>query len=122
MLRTRGLVVYKLIANTRTGTTRFDLERYDVYERTLAYVWISGGLFNKVVVRQGYAWPEEYPPNTKESHALARAEKSARLRHSAEGGSAWLDTVLHAVRLDSRRAHERASWYLLISSRECQLY
>ena len=56
----------------------FDVERKDQYGRTLAYIWIGGKLFNKTLVRRGFATVSTYPPNTAHLSAFETAEDSAR--------------------------------------------
>lgn len=56
----------------------FDVERYDRYDRTLAYVWLKGRLFNRALVRRGFATVLTYPPNDKYAPQLERAEDRAR--------------------------------------------
>ena len=56
---------------------QLDVEEYDVYDRTLAYVWISNDvdinskkdvekyMLNAIMVSSGHAVAKRYPPNTK---------------------------------------------------------
>jgi micrococcal nuclease len=44
----------------------FDVEKYDRYERLLAYVYLKDGTFvNAEIVKQGYASLMTFPPNVK---------------------------------------------------------
>ena len=43
----------------------FDVQERDQYGRLLAYVWIDGEMFNKVLLREGYAQVATFPPNVK---------------------------------------------------------
>jgi micrococcal nuclease len=63
----------------------FDRELIDPYERTLAYVWIDGRLFNETLVRRGFAEANAYPPNTAHQAWFNAAEASAR----ASGRGLW---------------------------------
>lgn len=58
-----------------------DVERRDVYDRRLAYVWIDGHRFNDVLVRRGYARFLVIPPNDAYGRALLAAELDARRHH-----------------------------------------
>jgi micrococcal nuclease len=56
----------------------FDVERRDLYGRTLAYVWTDDGLFNVEIVRAGYAHSYTVPPNVRYAEAILRAQRTAR--------------------------------------------
>ena len=56
----------------------FDVERRDLYGRTLAYVWTDNDLFNVEIVRAGYARSYTVPPNVRYAEAILRAQRSAR--------------------------------------------
>lgn len=64
-----------------------DVERYDRYERTLAYVYRTrDGLFvNEVLVRGGYANVFTVPPNVAHADDFLAAERLAR----DEGAGLW---------------------------------
>ena len=65
-----------------TGETvrlEFDVERIDPYGRTLAYIWMpDGSLFNKTLVRRGFATVATYPPDTKYVGRFEASERAAR--------------------------------------------
>ncbi len=63
----------------------FDDERRDHYGRLLAYVWLGGKLFNKVLVARGFAEVTIYEPNDAYEDVLYSAQSRAR---SADLG-AW---------------------------------
>jgi micrococcal nuclease len=63
----------------------FDQDLIDPYERTLAYVWLDGKLFNETLVARGFAEAKDYPPNTKYQERLDAAETRA----SADGRGLW---------------------------------
>lgn len=56
----------------------FDVERTDRYGRTLAYVWLDDKLFNRMLVRQGFAQVSIYPPNVKYVERFTAAQRAAR--------------------------------------------
>ena len=59
----------------------FDRDLIDLYERTLAYVWLDGRLFNETLVRRGFAEAKAYPPNVAQQDELDAAESRARADH-----------------------------------------
>ena len=59
----------------------FDRDLIDPYERTLAYVWLDGRLFNETLVRRGFAEAKAYPPNVAQQDELDAAESRARADH-----------------------------------------
>ena len=56
----------------------FDIEREDRYGRTLAYVWLNGGLFNERLVREGFANVSTFPPNVRFVERFLAAQREAR--------------------------------------------
>lgn len=56
----------------------FDVQERDQYDRLLAYVWIDGEMFNKVLLREGYAQISTYPPNVKYVEAFTKIQNQAR--------------------------------------------
>jgi len=58
----------------------YDVERFDRYRRTLAYVYrLSDGLFvNAALVREGYAQAYTYPPNVAHADELVALAREAR--------------------------------------------
>jgi micrococcal nuclease len=56
----------------------FDVERMDRYDRTLAYVWLDGQLFDEMIVADGYAMVATFPPNVKYVDLLLAAQRAAR--------------------------------------------
>lgn len=65
----------------------YDLERFDRYGRSLAYVYVeneTGGervFANEALVRAGLARVRIYPPNTRHSAALFEGQRRARADH-----------------------------------------
>ncbi|MEO8476493.1 MAG: thermonuclease family protein [Actinomycetota bacterium] len=56
----------------------FDVERTDQYDRTLAYVWLDGSLFDEQILADGFALVATYPPNVKYVDQFLAAQRSAR--------------------------------------------
>ncbi|MGZ8580606.1 MAG: thermonuclease family protein [Actinomycetota bacterium] len=56
----------------------FDIERTDRFDRTLAYVWIDGALFNERILREGYAVLATFPPNVRYVDRFTTAQRRAR--------------------------------------------
>ncbi|MBU0683982.1 MAG: thermonuclease family protein [Candidatus Omnitrophota bacterium] len=56
----------------------FDVQKYDKYDRWLAYVYVGDKMINEELLRQGYAKVLTIPPNTKYRERLKKAEESAK--------------------------------------------
>lgn len=57
----------------------YDVQRYDQYGRTLAYVFMEDGTFlNDYIVRCGFAVTSTYPPNVKYQSRFLKSERHAR--------------------------------------------
>lgn len=56
----------------------FDVQERDHYGRLLAYVWFGGEMFNKVLLREGYAQVATYPPNVKYVDEFTKVQEGAR--------------------------------------------
>lgn len=56
----------------------YDLDRFDPYDRLLAYVWKDGKLLNEELIRAGLGLAVYYKPNKKHRDRLEVAEKYAR--------------------------------------------
>jgi micrococcal nuclease len=64
----------------------FDVQRYDRYKRTLAYIFLEDGTFlNAHLVKEGYATVATYPPNVKYADLFVKLERKAR----AQGKGLW---------------------------------
>ncbi len=59
----------------------FDVQERDKYGRLLAYVYTDEGLFNEVLVREGWAKVSTYPPNVKYVERFKIAEKEAQKKN-----------------------------------------
>ncbi len=56
----------------------FDVDTFDQYGRTLAYVWVDGLLANLEIVRRGFANVYTVPPNVRYEANFRAAEQDAR--------------------------------------------
>lgn len=71
----------KKILTGRKVRLEYDVQRYDRYKRTLAYVFLDDGTFlNALLVKEGYANVATYPPNVKYSAYFVKLEREARAR------------------------------------------
>jgi micrococcal nuclease len=69
----------KRILTGRKVRLEYDVERYDRYKRTLAYVYLDDGTFlNALLVKEGYASAATFPPNVKYSEYFAKLQREAR--------------------------------------------
>lgn len=62
----------------RTVDLEFDVERTDRFDRTLAYVWVGGSLFNERLLREGVAVLATFPPNVRYVDRFRAAQQRAR--------------------------------------------
>ena len=70
---TRNLVEGKRVS------LEFDAEKYDKYNRLLAYIYLKDGTFvNAEIVKQGYASLMTIPPNVKYSDLFLKLYRQAR--------------------------------------------
>ncbi len=57
----------------------FDVQKYDQYQRTLAYIFLKDGtLLNDYIVRSGFAVVSTFPPNVKYQNRFLKSERYAR--------------------------------------------
>jgi micrococcal nuclease len=56
----------------------FDVQRKDLYKRTLAYVYVGETMLNAELVRQGYAQVATFPPNVKYQELFLMLQREAR--------------------------------------------
>jgi micrococcal nuclease len=77
-----GEQAYEFTKNLVEGqrvSLEFDVERYDRYDRILAYVYLKDGTFvNAEIVRQGYASLMTFPPNVKYADLFLKLYRQAR--------------------------------------------
>lgn len=71
----------KKILTGRKVRLEYDVQRYDRYKRTLAYVYLDDGSFlNALLVKEGYASVATFPPNVKYSEYFVKLEREAKAR------------------------------------------
>lgn len=83
----------------RTVQLEFDVETFDQYGRSLAYVWVDGVMANLEIVSRGYANAYTVPPNVRYEAEFREAERAAR-----EGGRglwAGSDVALKIVHIEA---------------------
>lgn len=57
----------------------YDVDRFDQYGRTLAYVYLEDGTFvNAELMKQGYAMVMTFPPNVKYAELFLKLQQEAR--------------------------------------------
>lgn len=57
----------------------FDVERYDKYNRLLAYVYLKNGIFvNARMIEEGYATVYTFPPNVRHTKEFLKLQTRAR--------------------------------------------
>jgi micrococcal nuclease len=56
----------------------YDVDRFDRYGRTLAYVWVGSTMFNQDLVLEGYGVVDTVPPNVRYVDLFLAAERDAR--------------------------------------------
>lgn len=59
-------------------TLEFDVQERDKYGRLLAYLYINGEMFNKILLQEGYAQVSTYPPNVKYVDEFTKIQENAR--------------------------------------------
>ncbi|MCR8633602.1 thermonuclease family protein [Paenibacillus radicis (ex Xue et al. 2023)] len=62
----------------KTVELEWDVERKDKYDRLLAYVWVEDELFNRTLVKEGYARIATFPPNVKYVDLFKKDQEEAR--------------------------------------------
>ncbi|TDF87929.1 thermonuclease [Paenibacillus piri] len=62
----------------KTVELEWDVERRDKYARLLAYVWIGDELYNRTLVKEGYARIATFPPNVKYVELFKKDQEEAR--------------------------------------------
>lgn len=65
----------------------FDLQERDHYGRLLSYIWFSGEMFNKTLLKEGYAQVSTYPPNIKYTDEFIQLQKESRESNRGIWGS-----------------------------------
>lgn len=71
--------VFDLLEADPQVKLKYDKERTDKYDRTLAYVYLTDGrMLNEVLMKEGWAKVLRIAPNTKHATDFQRMEKEAR--------------------------------------------
>lgn len=68
----------KKILTGKEVLLEFDVEKRDKYGRLLAYVYLDGQMYNKILLEKGYAKIATYPPNVKYVEDFTKLQKEAR--------------------------------------------
>jgi len=69
----------KDLVEGRRVKLEFDVQKYDKYDRLLAYVYLEDGTFvNAEIIRQGYASLMTYPPDVKYADLFRKLYQEAR--------------------------------------------
>lgn len=66
-----------MLENKKVGL-EFDVQERDKYGRLLAYVYIDGEMYNKILLKEGMAKMATYPPNVKYVEDFEEIQKEAR--------------------------------------------
>ena len=67
------------LVNGKTVRLEFDVQEFDKYGRTLAYVYLEDGTFvNAWLVKNGYAMVMTVPPNVKYQDLFLKLQREAR--------------------------------------------
>jgi micrococcal nuclease len=77
----------------------YDVETFDQYGRTLAYVWVDGLMANLEIVKRGFANAFTVPPNVRYEEQFRQAEREAR--EAGRGLWAGSDVALKIVHLQA---------------------
>lgn len=70
----------------------YDVAKTDKYGRHLVYIYLSGKMFNKTLLEEGYARVMTVPPNVKYAKDFAELEKKAREKERGLWGVSNNDT------------------------------
>lgn len=76
-----GRIAAEFTANQlegKTVTLEFDVEERDQYDRILAYVYLDGKMFNKILLEEGHAKVTTYPPNVRYADSFVALQKQAQ--------------------------------------------
>jgi micrococcal nuclease len=66
----------------KTVTLEWDIDKRDTYQRLLAYVWIDDELYNRTLVKEGYARIATFPPNVKYVDLFKKDQEEARKKNT----------------------------------------
>jgi micrococcal nuclease len=69
----------KALLSSKKVRLEYDVDKYDQYGRTLAYVYLEDGTFvNAELLKRGYARVMTFPPNVKYADEFIRLQRKAR--------------------------------------------
>lgn len=69
----------KTLLDGKLVRLEYDIDRFDQYKRTLAYVYLEDGTFvNADLVKNGYAMVMTVPPNVKYADEFVKLQREAR--------------------------------------------
>lgn len=68
----------KEMLNGKQVVLEFDVQERDKYGRLLAYVYLDGQMYNKLLLEKGYAKIATYPPNVKYVEDFTTIQEQAR--------------------------------------------
>ncbi len=69
----------KALLSHKKVRLEYDVDKYDQFGRTLAYVFLEDGTFvNAELLKQGYARVMTFPPNVKYADEFIRLQRKAR--------------------------------------------
>jgi micrococcal nuclease len=75
----RAWLFTKNLVESKRVRLEFDVEKYDKYDRLLAYVYLKDGTFvNAEIVKEGYASLMSIPPNVKYADLFLKLYQEAR--------------------------------------------
>ena len=76
-----GKKISKWVKKQLTGKKvklKYDKDKYDQYGRTLAYVYLGKSMFNKTLLKKGYARAVYYAPNGKYRKTFNKLQATAK--------------------------------------------
>lgn len=91
--------VNRQLVEGKTVQLELDVETFDRYGRTLAYIWSEGRLVNLEIVWQGYAGALTIPPNVRYEAEFRAAEREAR--EAERGLWAGADVTLKIIHIEA---------------------
>ena len=74
----KGKDFLSMILLNKSVCIETDLQKTDIYGRTLGYVFINKSFVNEEILKNGYAILYDFPPNIKYIQRLKKAQISAR--------------------------------------------
>ncbi len=75
---TKGKDFLSMLLLNKSVCIETDVQKNDVYGRTLGYVFTNKSFINEELLKNGYAILSDFPPNTKYIYRLKKAQMYAR--------------------------------------------